>query len=175
MMNKVFEIIEAKNIFNISYNKISILVHPKSYVHAIVKLTNGLIKILIHDTNMTIPIFNSLYVDGEKNINTHKINLSILNKLQFSKVNEKKFPVIKILKYLPNKNSLFETIIVSANDRLVEMFLQNKIHFLDISKYLLMIVDDHDFKKYKEITPKNINQINEIKEYVRLKINSLRI
>ena len=45
MMNKVFEVIEAKNIFNISYNKISILSHPKSYVHAIIKFENGLIKL----------------------------------------------------------------------------------------------------------------------------------
>ena len=45
MMNKVFEVIEAKKIFNIDYNKISILTHPKSYVHAIIKFNNGLTKI----------------------------------------------------------------------------------------------------------------------------------
>ena len=46
MMNKVFEVIEAKNIFNSNYNKISILIHPKSYVHAIIKFKNGLSKFL---------------------------------------------------------------------------------------------------------------------------------
>ena len=56
MMNKVFEIIEAKKIFNISYKKLSILIHPKSYVHAIIKLKNGITKIIVHDTNMRIPI-----------------------------------------------------------------------------------------------------------------------
>ena len=45
LMNKIYEVIEAKNIFNIPYNKISILIHPKSYVHAILKFKNGLIKI----------------------------------------------------------------------------------------------------------------------------------
>ena len=45
MMNKVFEVIEAKNIFNIPYKKIEILIHPKSYIHAIIKFKNGLIKI----------------------------------------------------------------------------------------------------------------------------------
>jgi 1-deoxy-D-xylulose-5-phosphate reductoisomerase len=61
MINKVFEIIEAKKIFEISYNKLSIIIHPKSYVHAIIKLKNGLTKIIVHDTSMKIPIFNSLY------------------------------------------------------------------------------------------------------------------
>ena len=61
LMNKVFEVIEAKNIFNITYKKISILTHPKSYIHAIVKFKNGLTKILAHDPDMKIPIYNSLY------------------------------------------------------------------------------------------------------------------
>ena len=61
MVNKIFEVIEAKKIFDIPYNKLSIIIHPKSYVHAIIKLNNGLTKIIVHDTNMKIPIFNSLY------------------------------------------------------------------------------------------------------------------
>ena len=61
MMNKLFEIIEAKNIFNLEYKKLSILIHPKSYVHAIIKFKNGMTKILIHETSMEIPIFNALY------------------------------------------------------------------------------------------------------------------
>ena len=61
LMNKVFEVIEAKKIFNISYKKISILIHPSSYIHAIVKFKNGITKILIHDPDMKIPIINSIY------------------------------------------------------------------------------------------------------------------
>ena len=175
MMNKVFEIIEAKKIFNFDYNKLEILVHPKSYVHALVKFTNGLLKILIHDTNMTIPIFNSLYPNFEKKIKSKKIDLSIINNLNFQKVDIRKFPVVKILDVLPSKHSLFETIIVSANDTLVEMFLQHKINFVDISKYLLMIINKQEFKRYKKITPKNIDEIRLLSNYVSLKINSLRI
>jgi 1-deoxy-D-xylulose-5-phosphate reductoisomerase len=58
MMNKVFEIIEAKKIFNIHLKKLDILIHPHSYVHAMIKFNNGMIKIIAHDTTMTIPIFN---------------------------------------------------------------------------------------------------------------------
>ena len=62
LINKIYEVIEAKNIFNIPYNKIEILIHPKSYIHAIVKFTNGLIKLIAHDTTMKIPIFNSVNI-----------------------------------------------------------------------------------------------------------------
>ena len=175
LMNKVFEVIEAKKIFNLDYKKLDILVHPKSYVHAIVKFTNGLTKILIHDTNMTIPIFNSLYPNFQKKIESKSLDLSIINNLDFKKTNIKKFPVLKILNNLPNNHSLFETVIVSVNDKLVHMFLQNKIKFLDISRIMLKIINNKEFIKYKKITPKNIEQITQLSHYVSLKIKSFRI
>ena len=175
MMNKVFEIIEAKKIFNIHYKKLSILVHPKSYVHAIVKFRNGLTKVLIHDTNMTIPIFNSLYPNHSKKIKSKPLNLSIVNNLNFNKVNPKKFPAIKVLNELPKINSLFETIVVTVNDNLVKQFLNEKIKFTDISKILLKIISYKEFKKYKGITPKNINDILQLSKYVSLKMNTLSI
>ncbi len=175
MMNKVFEIIEAKKIFNINYDKLSILVHPKSYVHAIVKFKNGLTKILIHDTNMTIPIFNSIYPNFEKKIDSKSINLSLLNNLNLKKIDKKRFPILKILNYLPEKHSLFETVIVSANDQLVNMFLDKKIRFTDIPKVMLKIINSKEFIKYKKITPKNIDQITQLSHYVSLKINSIRV
>ena len=175
MMNKVFEIIEAKKIFDLNYNKLKILVHPKSYVHAIVKFKNGLTKILIHDTNMTIPIFNSLYHKSEKQIKSRKLDFSIINKMNLKKIDLKKFPVVKILDKLPNKNSLFETVIVATNDNLVEMFLNNKIKFLDISKIMLKIVKNKEFSRFKKIIPKKVREIIELSNYVSLKINSMHI
>ena len=175
MMNKVFEIIEAKKIFNLDYKKLKILVHPKSYVHAIIKFKNGLTKILIHDTNMTIPIFNSLYPDHQKEIPSNNLDFSIINNLEFQKINLKKFPVVRILDLLPKKHSLFETVIVSANDTLVNMFLEKKIEFLDISKNLLKITSHKEFIKYKHITPKNAADIKKLSNYVSLKINPLSI
>ena len=62
LINKVYELIEAKKIFDLDYSKFDILIHPTSYVHAIVKFKNGITKMLIHDTSMKIPIFNSLYL-----------------------------------------------------------------------------------------------------------------
>ena len=169
MMNKVFEIIEAKKIFNLSYKKLSILTHPKSYVHAIIKLKNGLTKIVAHDTNMRIPIFNSLY-SSNNFINSKKLNLKILNNLSFKEINYKRFSVIKILNKLPENSSLFETILVSINDKLVELFLANKIKFTDISKKMHNILDLKELKKYKMIKPRKINDIIFLNNKIRSKI-----
>ena len=175
MMNKVFEVIEAQRIFNIDINKFKILIHPKSYVHAIVKFTNGLTKILVHDTDMKIPIFNSIYSNNNKKIKSSKINLSILNNLNFIKVNSTRFPSIKILRMIPNKISLYETIMVSANDQLVSLFLDGKINFSDIARLLKKIMKMNIFMKYKKRVPKNFNELINLSKFVRLKTNLLSV
>ena len=173
MMNKVFEIIEAQRIFKIDLNKFEILIHPKSYLHAVVKFENGLTKMLVHDTNMSIPIFNSIYSENSKKINNNNINLSYLNNLNLSKPNIKKFPILKIIKIIPKNISLFETVVITVNDELVNFFLDGKITFLEIQKYLLKIIKLNQFKKYCYKKPQNINQITKVMEEARLKTKDL--
>ena len=175
MMNKVFEIIEAKKIFNLKYNQLEVLIHPKSYLHAIVKFTNGLTKLLIHDTNMTIPIFNSIYSKSENTIQSKPLDIDILNNLNLERVDKKRFPVVKIINKLSEQESLFETLIVSANDKLVHRFLKNEIKFLDISNLLMKIINLKEFKNLKNIKPKNVEQVTKLANYVSLKINNMSI
>jgi 1-deoxy-D-xylulose-5-phosphate reductoisomerase len=175
MMNKVFEIIEAKNLFNIEYKKLKILNHPKSYIHAIIQFSNGMTKIISHDTNMKIPIFNTLYENDNKKIKSKNLNLDILNNLSLKEVDYKKFPMVKILDTLPQNCSLFETIIVSSNDLLVNLFLNNKIKFTDISKKFVKLINLPEFNKYKKIFPKRIQDIIDLERLVHLKIDTKSI
>jgi len=175
LINKVFEVIEAQRIFNIDLSKFKILIHPKSYVHAIIKFNNGLTKILVHDTDMKIPIFNSIYNKTNIEIKSSKLDLKILNNLNFSKVNSKKFPSIKILNKIPKNISLYETVLVSANDQLVDMFLKKKINFQNIIIILNKILGMKIFLKYKKKVPKNYKEIIKLSDYVRLKTKLLCI
>ncbi len=176
MMNKVFEIIEAKKIFNISYSQLKILIHPSSYIHAIIQYKNGLTKIIAHNTDMIIPINNTL----SNNINLslvgyNKLNFSKLNDLKLQTVNLKKFPLVKVINFLPKNNSLFETVVVSVNDELVNQFLQKKLNFTDINKKMIKILKQKEFLKYKNKIPKKVEDILELSNYVRSKIISKSI
>ena len=173
MMNKVFEIIEAKKIFDLKYDKLEILVHPISYIHAITKFKDGMITIIAHDTSMKIPIFNSLYDNSKKKIKTSKLNLKKLNFLDFRKVNTSKFPSIKIIKKLKNKDSLLETIIVLANDKLVNLFLLKKINFNDIVKILNRLINMKKFIKYSQKKPSNLKTIFSLNKYIGKEINKI--
>ena len=175
MINKVFEVIEARKVFNVDYQNIKILIHPKSYIHAILKFNNGLTNIIVHDTTMKVPIFNTLFDNNDHKLKTNKININKLNNLDLNNVDLNRFPMIKLLKYLPNNHSLYETVIVAANDKLVELFLNNKIQFMDIQKHLFKIIKKKEFLKLKEKKPQNINDITNLNNYVRLKIEENNI
>ena len=124
---------------------------------------------------MRIPIFNSIYLNSDKKIKSKKIDIKILNNLDLKKVDKIRFPVVKILNKMQDKDSLFETIIVSANDKLVKLFLSGKIRFTDISNILLKICNMPQFKKFKLKKPKNIDEINDLADYVSLKIDGMSV
>jgi 1-deoxy-D-xylulose-5-phosphate reductoisomerase len=121
---------------------------------------------------MKIPIFNSLY-SSKKIINSKKLDLKKLNNLDFRYANLKKFPIIRILKMLPNNTSFFETILVSMNDKLVDLFLNNKIKFTDISKKMNKMLNLYSLQKYKKIKPKNIEEIIKMNTKIRSDIEYL--
>ena len=175
LMNKVFEVIEARHIFNIPYDKISILTHPSSYIHAIISFKNGVIKILAHEPNMKIPIQNSLYTNDKNNFKSKPLNLKIMNKLNFKQVNNKKFLSVKLLKKLPNYNSLYETVLLTINDYFVYQFLNNKISFEQLIKSIYKFKNSNEFLKYKKIKVNNIKQIYKLKKYVSIKMENLSV
>ncbi len=168
MMNKVFEVIEARRLFDIDYKNINIFIHPESYLHSIVSFNNGVNKFLLHDTNMKIPIFNSIYSEEHKILKTNKLNLKVINNLNLSKPKKLKFPYLNLIDHLPKNISLFETVIISANDELVYLFLNGKISFTQMYKILNKIINYSKFKKLKKTKPLNLKQILSLHNNVRL-------
>jgi 1-deoxy-D-xylulose-5-phosphate reductoisomerase len=175
MMNKIFEVIEAKNIFDLDYSQISILIHPQSYLHSIVEFTNGTITFLVHESDMKIPIANSLYLEESFNYNSKKLNLNILNDLKLKKIDSNKFPLIKILKNLENKNSLYETVLVTINDYFVNKFLSNKISYKQLIQLISSNANNKDFLKFKKKKPNKPEDIVDLINYVHIKLEKLNI
>ena len=175
LMNKVFELLEAKKIFDLDKSKFDIIIQPTSYVHAIVEFKNGVTKFLTHPTSMKIPIFNTLYQNDNHDFKFEKVDFDKLNKLNFQNINFKKFPINLILRQIPKNDSLFETVLITANDTLVDLFLKRKISFYEIYKNLNTILKHKEFIKFKSIKPINVRQIMNISNKVRLKTQSLSV
>tara|TARA_B100002052_G_scaffold209738_1_gene191825 strand:- start:760 stop:1932 length:1173 start_codon:yes stop_codon:yes gene_type:complete len=175
LMNKIFELIEAKKIFNLDISKFNIIIHPKSYVHAIVHFNNGLVKFLAHDTNMSIPIMNSLYENKVFNYNDKSLNILKLNNLNFSKPNKKKFPVIKLINMLPKKNTYFETILITINDYLVGKYLNGEINYNSLNFGLIKLIKNRYFTRYYKFAPKNITDVKIMVKRVTTYLNKIKL
>jgi len=173
MMNKVFEIIEAKNIFNLRYDNLLILTHPKSYIHSIILYENGIFELVGHETNMKIPIINSISNKGNFKFKNLYLDLKKLNHLDLKIIDEKQFPTVKILKQLPKNTSLFETIIVSLNDALVDLFLSKRINFFELNNNLLNFLKKKEFTKYKKRRPQKIRDILNLANNINLKVKNM--
>ena len=175
LMNKIFEVIEAKKIFDLDIDKFKIIIHPKSYIHAIVHFNNGLVKFLAHDTNMSVPIMNSLYEDAKFNYNDGNLNFEKLNGLNFIKPDVKKFPVIKFLNKISNKHSYFETILITINDYLVYKYLCGNINYRSLNSNLIKLIKTPYFIRYYKLNPKNIIDINIMVKKVITFLNKIKL
>ena len=171
LMNKIFEVVEASKLFSINLNKIEILIHPQSLIHAIIKYKNGLSTLLYFEPDMTIPICNAISDQGLDiknylNAKTKKNNLIIKEKLEFFKVDKNKFPAIK-LKPILNKFNSLPIVVNAGNEIFVDQFLKKKISFYSIIYNLFKLLKDPKIRKYAIKKSTNLNSIISIDKWAR--------
>ena len=151
MMNKGFEVIEAHWLFNISYDKIDIVVHPESIIHSMVKFIDGSIKAQLSDPTMRIPIQYALSYPERFINNNLQFDFTKNNKFSFEEVDYDKFRCIKLAYSAGEKGGTYPAVLNVANDLAVELFLQDKINFLDIEKIIEESLSHHSSKSNPSI------------------------
>ena len=145
------------------------MIHPQSYVHSIIRFKNGLIKMILYNTDMKIPISNTLYGKKSHVYNVKKINTKILSNMSFKDVDTKRFPSVKLINRCLNSGQQTPTIVNASNEVLVNLFLNGKIGFLDIVKTIEKIFRDKEFNKYAQKKPKSIKDVKITDKWARLK------
>ena len=173
LMNKVFEVVEACKFFKFNKSKYKILIHPQSYVHSIVRYKNGLIKMILYNSDMKIPISNILLGNKNYSSNIKNIDIKMLNKISFKKVDVKKFPSIRLINKCLNGGALTPTIVNAANEVLVSLFLEKKLKFFEIVNTINKVLLDKDFKKYAKRKPQSIKDVVTADNWARLKTLSI--
>ena len=103
---------------------------------------------------MQIPIFNTLYDKNQKILNSKSVDIKKLNNLNLSKPDFKKFKLLNILNKFDDNNSLYDTVLVSANDELVSQFLNNNISYKDIDILINKILNIKEFRQLKRKYPR---------------------
>jgi len=147
MMNKALEVIEARWLFDISADKIEVLIHPESIVHSLVEFVDGSILAQLGTPDMCLPIQYALtYPKRVGGIAKH-LNLEELDQLTFSKPNEETFRALALGFEVARSGGTAAAVFNAANESAVEQFLAGKIKFVRIVELIEHCLNKHDVKR----------------------------
>ena len=141
MMNKGFEIIEAKWLFGVDASKIEVVVHRKSLVHSMVQFKDGTIMANIGPKSMQIPISYALNYPKRLENNIEKLDLFDIYDLKFEKPDLEKFPCLRLAYKALEKGHSAQVVLNAANEVLVSMFLEGRVKYTDIPKVIEKMMD----------------------------------
>ncbi|MCM8767516.1 MAG: 1-deoxy-D-xylulose-5-phosphate reductoisomerase [Candidatus Omnitrophica bacterium] len=146
MMNKAFEIIEAHYLFSLNEDQIDVVIHPEAIIHGIVEFIDGTSKFVGFIPDMKLPINYVLNFPERVNSGLKYIDFSGIKRLNFKKVN-KNSKWLNFAKQAIKKKGSYPVVLNGANERVVEYFLEGKIKFQDIIKYIEKVVEIHQYKE----------------------------
>ncbi|MEY7999613.1 1-deoxy-D-xylulose-5-phosphate reductoisomerase [Clostridium sp. Mt-5] len=168
LMNKGLEVIEAHWLFNLPYEKIRVVVHPQSIIHSMVEYKDGSVMAQLASTDMRLPIQYALNYPKRGEAVVNRLDFYNLQNLSFEKPDIDTFKPLKLAYEAGKIGGTMPAILNCANEEAVELFLSNKIKFLDIS-YIL----EECMNKF---SPRNNFQLEDllhieikVKEYVKTK------
>ncbi|MEN9406257.1 MAG: hypothetical protein RLZ12_541 [Bacillota bacterium] len=147
MVNKGLEVIEAHWLYDIDYDKINVLLHPQSIVHALIEYIDGSILAQLSATDMTIPVQFALSYPRSLSAVVPTLDLHRAPSLDFAVIDEKRFPLLKVAYQVGKTGGSMPAIFNYANEVAVELFLTKQIKFLTIEKVIYECLAAHQLIK----------------------------
>lgn len=151
MMNKGFEVIEARWLFDVDPSQIEVVVHRKSMVHSMVQFQDGTIMANLGPKSMQIPIAYALNYPNRLGNNIEKIDLFDISTLTFEKPNLEKFQCLKLAFQAIEKGHSAQVVLNASNEVLVDAFLNKKITYTQIPKGIKKMLDNHSLMKLETV------------------------
>ena len=168
MMNKGLEVIEAKWLFNIELSKIDIVVHPESIIHSMVEWTDGSTIAQLGPTDMRIMIQYALTYPHRLSAPVPRLDLQEIRTLHFEPVDFEKFPCLSLAYNAAEVGGTLPVVLSSADEVVVEAFLNACIGFMDIPAILAHVMDKHTV-----ITEPTLSDILEVDRWAKSTTRSI--
>jgi 1-deoxy-D-xylulose-5-phosphate reductoisomerase len=143
LMNKGLEVIEAKWLFDISIDKIEVLIHPQSVIHSMVEYYDGSVMAQLGSPDMRIPIQFALTYPDRSNNEFSKLDLLKTRSLTFEEPDLDAFPCLGLAFNALNTGGTMPTVLNAANEVAVGLFLEEKIRFIDIPVIIEKAMEKH--------------------------------
>ncbi len=165
LMNKGLEVIEAKWLFDIEVENVEVVIHPQSIIHSMVEFKDRSIKAQLGIPDMKIPIQYAITYPKRMSSDFPRMDFKKYNTLTFEEPDLEKFECLNLAYRVLQENGTYPVVLNAANEVAVDLFLKNKIKFLDIPKIIKRSLDNH-----KSITNFELEHIFEIDKATRNEI-----
>jgi 1-deoxy-D-xylulose-5-phosphate reductoisomerase len=162
LMNKGLEVIEAHYLFNVSYKKIDIVIHPESIIHSMVEFVDGSVLAQLGTTDMQIPIQYAMTYPKRAESPVERLDLTKVGQLHFETPDRKKFPCMDLAYRAGEKGDGYPAVLNAANEVAVNRFLREEIHFTQIPKII-----EKTLTKYRPLTNPTLDGILRADQWAR--------
>ncbi len=151
MMNKGLEVIEAHWLFQLTPDRIDIVVHPQSIIHSAVEFKDGSVKAQMGVPDMKIPIQYALTYPRHVESEWERLDLIELGRLTFEAPDRERFPAIGLAYEALRKGGSAPAVLNVANEQAVYRFINNEILFTDIPKIIQAAGEQHEWIEHPEL------------------------
>ena len=165
LMNKGLEVIEAHHLFDMPYNKISVVVQPQSAIHSMVEFVDGSVKAHLGTTSMRIPIQFALSCPKRWQAPVEPLDFTKLGNLEFAAADEETFRCLALAKQAGNTGGSMPCVMNAANEVAVAAFLQGAGTFLGIAKCVEAVMQEHSKRGVQKV--ESIEQLQELDAWAR--------
>jgi 1-deoxy-D-xylulose-5-phosphate reductoisomerase len=143
MMNKGLELMEARWLFNLPAEKLDVLIHPQSIVHALVELTDGSVLAQLGPTDMRLPIQYALTYPDRAASPLAPLDLAAVGRLEFRPVDERRYPLFGLARRALAAGGSAPVALNAANETAVGAFLAGRIPFGGLGRVVRAVMDGH--------------------------------
>jgi len=169
LMNKGLELIEAMHLFNVSPEKIEVVIHRESIIHSMVEYNDRAILAQLGASDMRIPIQYAVTYPDRLESPSEPLDFFKIGKLTFFEPDREAFPLLALAEKAAKKGGILPCVLNAANEEAVAMFLKEKISFTDISTLVGEVVDQ--YQNIEDFTLADVEKSNLLaRELVRNKV-----
>lgn len=143
LMNKGLEVIEAHFLFGVDYDHIEIVIHPQSIIHSLIELQDSSVLAQLGLPDMRLPLLYSLSYPDRIPTQWERLDLLKCGDLTFRAPDHQKYPCMRLAYAAGRAGGSMPAVLNAANEQTVELFLQEKIGFLDIPRLIEQVCDRH--------------------------------
>lgn len=145
MVNKGLEVMEAHWLFDVDMDDVEVVVQPQSIIHSMVEFEDGAVMAQLGTPDMKLPIQYALYYPERRFLSGERLDFSRLGEIRFEKPDMENFPGLALAYEAGRKGGSMPTAFNAANEKAVSLFLDRKIHYLEITDIIEGAMRNHKF------------------------------